>query len=207
TRTSGKWNACCSTIRTGRSPRLTAASRGCASAIARSGRGIRDTGRRRTPAATRGRSCRANSIEVEISAGSRDRLLTRLLQGFLEAPRERIAARLLRLHRLLEDRLSARRFLRENALRLAQLRLVAALGLFVRHDAPKIRVDDERRRAARAGDLDLRFEARHHRFPPTPPRIPASPPGSSCFFRSSGLPPGSLAVSRRSRTCMLWKSN
>src|SRR5206468_976951 len=144
-------------------------------------------------------------IKIEISRGPRDWLLLRLLQRLFEAPRQRVAARLLRFHRLLEHRFAARRLLGDNALRLTQLRLVAALGLQVRHDAAEVRVDDERGVTAGANHFDLRLEPRHYFLPP--PNAPARPLASNCFFNSSGLPSGSVAVKRRSRTCIRRKSN
>ena len=45
--------------------------------------------------------------------------------------------------------------------RFVQLRLVAALRLLVRDDAPEIGVDDEHRVAARTLQLDLALQLRH----------------------------------------------
>ena len=55
-------------------------------------------------------------------SGFDDRFLLRFLQRFLEPLRERVAARLLILDRLLEQRLAARRLLGQDALRFVQLR-------------------------------------------------------------------------------------
>ena len=44
--------------------------------------------------------------------------------------------------RLLKDRLAPGGFVRQNPLRVAQLGLVAALGLVVRDDPPQIEIDD-----------------------------------------------------------------
>src|SRR5439155_3937841 len=147
---------------------------------------------------------RRRLVEIEVPDGFGDRLLARLAQRLLEPLRQRVAAPLFRVDRLLEDRLAARRLLRENALRLGELRLVAAIRLLVGDDPAKIRVDDQRRLAARAHHLELRFQPCHQRFPP--PSAPASPPTSNCFLISSGLPSGSVAVSRRSRICARRKS-
>ena len=71
------------------------------------------------------------------------------------------SARLLGLDRLLEQRLAPRRFGGEDALRIVQFRLVAALGLAVRDDAAEVRVDDQQRAAAGAVQLDLALQLRH----------------------------------------------
>src|SRR6185436_7454067 len=80
------------------------------------------------------------SVQVEIASRFGDRLLVRLAERFLEAARQCVAAGLLVCDRLLEDRLAARRLLGEDALRFAQLRLVGALRLVVRHDAPEVQI-------------------------------------------------------------------
>ncbi len=84
-----------------------------------------------------------------------DGLLARLAQGFLEPLRKRIAAVLLRVDRLLENRLAARRLVGEDPGRIAQLGLVATLGLDVRHHALQIDIDDQSRLAAGTGHFDL----------------------------------------------------
>ena len=58
-------------------------------------------------------------------------------ERFLEPARQRVAARLLGVHRLLEDRLPPRRFLGENALRIVQLGLVPAFGLVCETTRPR----------------------------------------------------------------------
>src|SRR5262249_55353015 len=106
-------------------------------------------------------------------------------------------------------RLAARGLLREDSLRLGQLRLVATLGLLVRDDAPEIQVDHQRRLAARAGDFEFGFEPCHQRFPPGlgPPSARARPFSVKSFLSSSGLPSGSVAVSFRSWICARRQSN
>ena len=71
--------------------------------------------------------------------------LVRLPQRLLEPLRERVAARPLGGDRLLEERLAPRRFVGEDALRVGQLRPIAAHRLDVAHDALQVGVDDERR--------------------------------------------------------------
>src|SRR5438105_2386380 len=63
------------------------------------------------------------SLKVEITRGLRDRFLARLLERFLEPLRQRVAAALFRVHRLLERRFTARRLLRHNPVRIVELRL------------------------------------------------------------------------------------
>src|SRR5437660_3801039 len=65
------------------------------------------------------------SVEIEVPRRFRNGLPVRLLQRFLEPARERISSRLLRVNRLLEDLLAAGRLLGEDALSVADLRLVA----------------------------------------------------------------------------------
>ena len=114
--------------------------------------------------ASGGRRCRRSSVQVEISSGFRDRFLVGLLQRFLEAPRQGVAARLLGIDRLLKHGLAPSRFLGENPVRVAQFGLVPALGFAVGHHAPEIGVDDEHRLAAGARHLDFGFEPRRHSF-------------------------------------------
>ena len=85
-------------------------------------------------------------VEIEVARRLGDRLAVRLLQRLFEAARQRVAARLLGLDRLLEDRLAPRRLFGEDPLRVVQLGLVAALGLVVRDDPAEVEVD---RRASR----------------------------------------------------------
>src|SRR5688572_17142819 len=92
-------------------------------------------------------------IQVEVAIGSGDWFGLRLLEGLLEPPRQRIAARLFRGERLLEQGLAPRRFRRQDPLGFAQLGLVRALVLAVRDDAAEIHVDDER--GVTAGTRDL----------------------------------------------------
>ena len=94
-------------------------------------------------------------LEIEISRRLRDRFLLRLLERLLEAPRQRVTLVLLRLNRLLEERLAPRGLGGEDPLRFVQLRLVRTLRLLVRDDATKVRVDDQRRVAAGAHKLEL----------------------------------------------------
>src|SRR5213594_2195409 len=70
-------------------------------------------------------------VEVEVPQWLRDRFFLRLPQRFLEPPSERIVAALLVLDRLLEQGLSMRFLLRENAARLRQFGLVAPFGFLV----------------------------------------------------------------------------
>src|SRR5262249_44386343 len=144
-------------------------------------------------------------VEIEVSDRLRNRFLARLTQRLFEPLRQRVAARFLVVDRLLEDRFAPGGLLRENPLRFGQLRLVGALRLLVRHDPAKVRVDHERRLAARTCDLELRFQPCHQRFPP--PSARASPYSLNSFLSSRGLPSGSVAVSFRSRICALRQSN
>src|SRR6185295_2417817 len=82
---------------------------------------------------------------------------------------------------------------------------VSAVGLAVRHHPAQVGVDDEDRLTARAGYFELRLQLRHQRDPPKPSSTPSRPPFSNFFVSSSGVPSGSVAVSRRSRICMRWK--
>src|SRR5262245_24364931 len=150
------------------------------------------------------RSRRDRLIEIEVAHRLRDRLFLRLAQRLFEPLRERVAARLFGVHRLLEDRLAARRLFREDPLRLAQLRLVAALRFLVPRNPPEVGVEKERGLTARARQLEFRFQLRHHFFPP---RAPASPPAWNCFLISIGLPSGAFATSFRSVICMRRKLN
>src|SRR5579862_7553105 len=172
TPTCGRSNGCCSTTRTARLRRLIGATSGCARATARSGRPILVTSRCDMRAAIGGRRSRPSSIQVEISGGFRYGLAVRPLERFFEPARERVAARLLRLHRLLENRFPARRLLRQDALRFGQLRLVATLGLVMADDTTEIDVDHEKRLAAGTAHFDFRLQPRHYFFPPSAPARP-----------------------------------
>ena len=147
-RTCGRSSRCCSTGRIGAIRILDGARRArCARQVSRvpGGARLQAAGSSIRRDAIAGRSCRRNSrgvaesVQIEIARRLRDRLLAcACLQRLLEAPRQRIAARLLGLDRLLEERLAARRLLGEDPLRLGQLGLVAALRLLVRDDAPEV---------------------------------------------------------------------
>src|SRR3954471_17386508 len=63
----------------------------------------------------------ARLIEVEVPGRLGDRLVLRLAKRFLEAARQRVAARLLFGERLLEQCLAARGLLGQDALRVVQL--------------------------------------------------------------------------------------
>src|SRR5436190_3388127 len=217
-RTSGKSNGCCSITRTDRSRRRTRASTRSGNDIARSGRPIRKKNRSSTAAAIAGPRCPSSffcsvqpsaSVEVEIAERFGHRLLFRLLQRFLEPLRQRVAARLFRFDRLLEDRLAPPLLLGQNPLCVAQLRLVAAIRLLVRHHPAEIRVNDERRLTAGADDFDLGFQARHTLFyflllnaRPSA----ASAPSSKSFTISIGWLLGSFAFRRTSVICSRLKS-
>src|SRR5262249_47029850 len=108
-----------------------------------------------------------SSVQIKVPGRLRDRLLASLTERFLEAARQRVAARLLVGARLLEDRLSPRLLFGEDALRLAHPRLVGALRLVVRDDPSEVQIDDERGLAAGAGHFEFGLEARHYCFPPS----------------------------------------
>ena len=103
----------------------------------------------------------AASVEIEVPLRLRDRFFLRLLQRLFEPPRQRVAARPLRLHGLLEQRLAPRLRVRQDPVRLVQLRLVGALGLDVTDDAPEALVDHQRGLAARADGLRISVRERH----------------------------------------------
>src|SRR5436305_8711844 len=115
TRTSGKSNGCSSSTRIGALPPPTGASTRCAPAIATIG-GRSAASRCTTRDGRRGPNFRPRSgnrviyqitqlpdfsVEIKVAHRLRDGLLTRLLQRLLEPLRQRIAARLLRIDRLL----------------------------------------------------------------------------------------------------------
>ena len=101
------------------------------------------------------------SVQIESTQRPGDRLVVRLPQRFFESARQRVAARLLGFDRLLEQRVTTRRFLREDALRIGQFGLVSALRLLMRHDPSEVRVDDQHRIAARTTDLDFALQFGH----------------------------------------------
>src|SRR5205085_11835251 len=109
------------------------------------------------------RRCRARSIQIEVPRRFGDGLLLRLLQGFLESTRERIAARPLGRDRLLEQRFAPRRFLREDALRVVELGTLAGGWLGVPHDAPQVGIDHELPPAAGALHFEFRLQVGHRR--------------------------------------------
>ena len=102
---------------------------------------------------------RLRSVEIEIARRLRDWLLARLLERLFEPFRQRIPARLLRRDRLLEDRLAARRFLREDPLGIAQLGPDAPLRLLMTNDTSQVHVDDELRLATRARNVELGLQS------------------------------------------------
>ena len=65
------------------------------------------------------------SVEVEVAERLGDRFLLGLLERLFEAPRQRVVAALLGLHRLLEDGLAAARLLLQHALRVVEHHAVA----------------------------------------------------------------------------------
>src|SRR2546422_7931374 len=97
-------------------------------------------------------------VEVEVPCRFGDGFLARLLQRLFEPSRQGVAPSFLVVDRLLENGFAARGFVRENALRFAELGLVAALRLDMRHDAPEIDVDDKRRLTAGARHFDFGLE-------------------------------------------------
>lgn len=58
-------------------------------------------------------------------------------------------------NRLLEDRFTPRGFGVENPMRVAQLRLIGALGLVMRHNTAEVQIDDEHRLTARTDHFKL----------------------------------------------------
>ena len=90
-------------------------------------------------------------IEIEVTRRLGHRFIPGLLQRLLETPRPRIAARPLRLERLLKSGLTPGGLFREDTLRFAQLGLVSTLGFLVAHDSPEIGIDNENRLAAGTG--------------------------------------------------------
>src|SRR5262245_51124224 len=120
---SGRWSGCCSTGRTGRFDRPTAASRAGALATKRSRRSTPIASRYSIRAAIDGPRCRRSSadrgqlIQIEVAGRLRDGFLPCLPERFFETLRERIAPGLFGGDRFLEERLTARRLLRENLLR------------------------------------------------------------------------------------------
>lgn len=85
----------------------------------------------------------------------------RLLERFLEPARQRVVAAFLGFDRLLKERLAARFGRRENAFGIGQLRLVATLWFVMPDDPTQIQVDDQRRMAARALELEFALQFRH----------------------------------------------
>ena len=87
-------------------------------------------------------------VQIKVSARLRHGLLARLLQRFLEALRERVAPRSLRLHRLLEQLIAAGFLVGQNPMGVVELRLAGSLGFLVPDDALEAGIDDERGVAA-----------------------------------------------------------
>src|SRR5690606_22236271 len=100
-------------------------------------------------------------IQIEVPLRLRDRLLAGLLQGLLEALRQRIALGLLVLPRVFEQRLTPGFFGAQDVVRPLEFRFVLALRLDVSDDPPQIRVDDEGTAAAGAGNLELGLQFGH----------------------------------------------
>ena len=101
------------------------------------------------------------SVQIESAQRPGDWFVVGLSQRFLETPRQRVAPRLLGFDRLLEQRLTARRFLRQDALGIGQFRFVSALRLLMRHDPSEIRVNDQHGIATRTTDLDFALQFGH----------------------------------------------
>jgi hypothetical protein len=92
----------------------------------------------------------------------RHRLLARLAQRFLEALRQRVAARLLGGDRLLERGFAPRRLLGEDTFGVAQLRpRPVAHGFAVPDDPLQVGVHHQGGAAARARNLEFGREFRH----------------------------------------------
>ena len=88
-----------------------------------------------------------------MAVGAGERFLLDLLEGFLEALREGIAAGLLVTDRLLEQRFPARRRLGQNPLCFVELRLVLALRHTMPDDSLQMRVNSLGGTTAGADDL------------------------------------------------------
>ena len=101
------------------------------------------------------------SIQIEAAQRPGNGLVVGLTQRFFESTRQGVPARLLRFDGLIEQRVTPRRFLSQDALRIGELGLVAALRLLMRHDAPEVRVDDKDCIAARTPDFDLALQLGH----------------------------------------------
>src|SRR3954463_10334422 len=101
------------------------------------------------------------SVQIEVPQWLRHRFRPCLLQRLFESPCQRVVAVLLGIERLIEERLAPGGFIREDARRVAQLRLVPAVQLLVVNDAAQICVDDQRRLTAGALHLDFALQLRH----------------------------------------------
>jgi hypothetical protein len=84
-----------------------------------------------------------------------------LLERLLEAARERVAARFLRLHGLIEQRVAPRLLVGQDPVGLVELRLVGPFGFDMPNDALQALVDNERRLTARTHHLVLGSELSH----------------------------------------------
>src|SRR5688572_20131335 len=90
-------------------------------------------------------------IQIKVPVGLVDRLFLGLPERFLEPLRQRVPPRLLRLDRLLEQRLAPRLLLRQDAVRVVDLRLVGALRLDMPDDPSQALIDHQHGLAARTG--------------------------------------------------------
>src|SRR4029453_18538114 len=161
----GRSNACCSISPTARFGAPTGGFACCAPGIARTASST-DASRPIIAVANTGRNCRGSSairslrrrssIEIEVAGRLGDRLVPRLAQGLFEAFRQRITARPFGRHRLLEDRLAARRLLGQDPLGIGQLWPIRTNGLFMPYDAAQIGINDERGLTAWARDVEFR---------------------------------------------------
>src|SRR5688500_6375515 len=104
------------------------------------------------------------SVEIEIPGGFGDGFVACLTERFLEALRERVAARLLGRYRLLEQRFAARGLLGEDTLRVGQLGTIRADRLRVADDPAQVRVEHQGRMAAGARGFELGLQC-HDRLP------------------------------------------
>src|SRR3978361_1549610 len=88
-------------------------------------------------------SPRDRSIEIEIPGGFGDRFLARLLQCFVAASRQRVAAGPLRIHGLLENRFAASRLFGQDPLSVSEFGFVRAFGLVMRDYPAEVQIDHQ----------------------------------------------------------------
>ncbi len=129
-----------------------------------------DAAARRVP----GRSVVTSAVSVEVKGadGLGDGFLLRLLERLFEAPRERVVAPALRVHRLFEERLPAAFLLLQDALRVVERGQVARRRLTVGDDPAQVQIDDQRRATTGASDFSFALQVGHdvprlrHAVPP-----------------------------------------